>query len=84
MRVIVLMDPSTRRPWVTPRSLIEGDPDQTRSARAPVRRPAGQGLARRLLDRVSSWFGGCQQPPSDTSDTWEPGARHRTVWSWWC
>jgi hypothetical protein len=81
MRVIVLMDPSTRRTWGTPQSLVEGDPDQTRSPAAPMRRPGGQGLARRLLGRVSSWFGGCQQLPSDT---WEPSARHRTLWSWWC
>ena len=81
MRVIVLMDPSTRRTWGTPQSLLEGDPDQTRSPAAPMRRPGGQGLARRLLGRVSSWFGGCQQLPSDT---WEPSARHSTLWSRWC
>ena len=80
MRVIVLMDPSTRRPWGTPRSLIEGDSDQTRSTATPVRRPVGQGLARRLLGRVSSWSGGCQQLPPET---WEPTAHHRTLWSWW-
>jgi len=81
MRVIVLMDSSTRRTWGTPRSLIEGDSDQTMSTAAPVRRPAGQGLARRLLGRVSSWFCSCQQPPSNI---WEPSARHRAVWSRWC
>ena len=81
MWVIVLMDPSTRRPWCTPPSLVEGDSDQTRSTAAPVRRPAGQKSARQLLSRVSSWFGGCQQSPSHT---WEPRVRHRTVWSWWC
>ena len=81
MRVIVLMDPSTRRPWGTPPSLIEGDCDQTSNTATPVRRPAGQGLARRLLSRVSSWFHGHAQLPSDI---WEPPARHRTLWSWWC
>jgi hypothetical protein len=81
MRVIVLMDPSTRRTWGMPQSLLEGDPDQTRSTGAPVWRPAGQGLARRLLGRVSSWFGGCEEHPSDT---WEPSGRHRMLWSWWC
>ena len=80
MRVIVLMDPSTRRTWGTPPSLLEGDSDQTRSPAAPMRRPAGQGLARRLLGGVSSWFGGYEQPPSTT---WEPTAHHRTLWSWW-
>jgi len=81
MRVIVLMDPSTRRTWGTPPSLVEGDPDRARSAGARVRRPAGQGLARRRLSQVSSWFGGCHQL---SSDPWEPSARHRTLWSWWC
>jgi hypothetical protein len=80
MRVIVLMDPSTRRTWGTPRSLLEGDADQTRSTATPVRRPAGQGLARRRLGRVSSWSSGCQQPPPET---WEPSAGHRMLWSWW-
>jgi hypothetical protein len=92
MRVIVLMDPSTRRTWGTPASLLEGAPDKAWSARARVRRPAGQGLARRLLGRGSSWIGSCEQPPSGTwrrvrasrRDPWEPSARHGTVWSWWC
>jgi hypothetical protein len=78
MRAIVLMDPSTRRTWGTPRSLVEGDADESRSTAAPVRRPGGQGLVRWLLGRVSS----CQQLPSGT---WEPSARHRRLWrSWWC
>ena len=92
MRVIVLMDPSTRRTWGTPPSLVEGDPDQTTSTAAPVRHPAGQGLARRLPGRMSSWIGSFEQPPSGTwrrirasrRNPWEPSARHRAVWSWWC
>lgn len=55
-------------------------------------RPAGQGPLLRLRGRVGIWFGVCEQTPSGAwrrvrtgrRDPWDSGARHSTVWSWWC
>jgi hypothetical protein len=91
MRVEFFIDPASGWTWWTPASLVEDGPRSDEQRTAAPRRPAGRGLARRL-GRVGAWFGVCEQTPEGAwrrlrvprRDLWEPGARHRTVWSWWC
>ena len=65
MRMICLIDPSTRRMRKLPQPLLE-ELDRTSSARASSRRPAGQFRVRRLLGWASSRFDGCEEPRTDT------------------
>jgi hypothetical protein len=93
MRVEFFMDPASGWAWSTPASLVQdGRPRSDEEPTGAPRRPAGQSLVVRLLGRVGAWFGVCEQTPSGAwrrlrvarRDPWEPGARHSTVWSWWC
>jgi hypothetical protein len=93
MRVEFFMDPASGWAWSTPGSLVEdGRPRSDEEPTGAPRRPAGQGLVQRLLGRLGAWFGVDEQTPSGAwrrlrvarRDPWDPGARHSTVWSWWC
>jgi hypothetical protein len=91
---VVFIDPITGWTWWTPQSLVEDEPRSDEERADACQRPAGQGLALRLLGPVGAWFGICEQTSSGAwrrlrvarRDPWEPGARrnHSTVWGWWC
>jgi hypothetical protein len=77
--------------WTSP-LLAETEPRADEDHTGATQRPARQGLLLRLLGRVGVWLGSCAQTPSGAwrrvrtgrRDPWDPGARHSTVWSWWC
>jgi hypothetical protein len=87
----IFIDPASGQTLWTSPLLAETKPRADEDHTGATQRPAHQGLLLRLLGR-GAWFGVCEQTLSGARrrvrtgrrDRWDPGARHSTVWSWWC
>jgi hypothetical protein len=92
MWVEFFVDPASGWTYWTSPALVDTEPRADGDHTGATRRPARHGLLLRLLGRLGVWFGICEQTLSGAwrrvrtgrRDPGTPGARHSTVWSWWC